>query len=204
MLALRRWEERHPTQVSLQLSPAQHNIPHASDRQNETAVMLNMVVDAAAKHWTAHWQSVGPRRETIGESLAVPYRQPANPDPYYFSIGSMALLGETRATAASAVGNSMMAATARRSDTQCGCVVELLVSGVVARTTTTCRMRLLHWLSGLLCCAPTRRHVSSFAAQEAGGASTSASCLVVCTENGMRPVCKRTDQGERSSARSRT
>ena len=39
MLALRRWEEKYQTDVHLHWSPAQHNIPHTSDRQNETAVI---------------------------------------------------------------------------------------------------------------------------------------------------------------------
>jgi hypothetical protein len=93
MLALRRWEEKFPIDVHLHWSPAQHNIPHTSDRQNDTAVMLNMVVDAAAKHSAT---SVG-KDEMVGDSLAVAYRRLANPDPYYFSIGSMALLWARRA-----------------------------------------------------------------------------------------------------------
>ena len=82
-----------PTDVHLHWSPAQHNIPHTSDRQNETAVTLNMGVDAAAKHSAT---AVG-MDETVGESLAVAWRRPENPDPYYFSIGNMAILGEMRA-----------------------------------------------------------------------------------------------------------
>ena len=78
--------------------------------------MLNMVVDAAAKHSAT---AVG-MDETVGQSLAVAWRQPANPDPYYFSIGSMAVLGETRAAAALAVGDRLMAAVARRANTHCG------------------------------------------------------------------------------------
>ena len=51
-----------------------------------------MVVEAAAKHSAT---TVG-KDETVGELLAVVYRRPANLDPYFFSTGSMALLGETR------------------------------------------------------------------------------------------------------------
>ena len=54
----------NPTDVHLHWSPAQHNISHMSDRQNETAVILNMVVDAAAKHSAT---AVG-KDETVGES----------------------------------------------------------------------------------------------------------------------------------------
>ena len=95
--------------------------------------MLNAIVDAAAKHSA---MAVGPG-ETVGEALASPYRRPAHPDPYYFSIGGLALLGETRETAASAVGDGMMAAIARRPDTHVGFVVGLLVSGCISRTATT-------------------------------------------------------------------
>ena len=74
--------------------------------------------------------------ETVGQSLAVAWRRPANPDPYYFSIGSMAILGETRAAAAEAVGDRLMAAVARRPNTHCGFMVHLLVSGHIARKAT--------------------------------------------------------------------
>ena len=111
-----------------------------------------MVVDAAAKHSAT---AVG-KDETVGESLAVAWRWPANPDPYCFSIGSMAILGETRAGAASAVGDRLMAAVARRPNTHCGFMVHHLVSGCIARAATTdsrhgsgYRMRRSHWPSGL-------------------------------------------------------
>ena len=111
---------------------SQHNIPHTSDRQNETAVTLNMVVDAAAKHSAT---AVG-MDETVSESLVVTWRRLAHPDPYFFSIGSMTILGETRAAAAAAVGDRLMAAVARRPNTHFGFMVHLLVSGCIARRAT--------------------------------------------------------------------
>ena len=81
-----------------------------TNRPTHTPKLLNMVVDAAAKRSAT---AVG-KEETVGESLAVAYRRPANPDPYYFSIGSIYGASGRDAAAALALGDSLMAAVVRR------------------------------------------------------------------------------------------
>ena len=132
MRALKSWEARYPAPTTSRWSPAQHNVPATSDRQHETRVLLNMIVDAAAKRSATATTT----QEVEGYALGVAYRRPSLPDPYFFSRSGLAVLGDVRSAAREAVGDTLLSALVRRPQTHCGRLAGLLVAGDISPAAT--------------------------------------------------------------------
>ena len=133
MRELLRWKLDNPGIVTArQWSPAQHNVPHTSDRQHQLLVIFNQVVDTAAKHSA----TTGGNQETVGQAFRLQFHSPAYPDPFYFSYNGMPVLGDTRVAAQQAVGDVLMGAVATRPATHCGHAVHLVANGIVSQQAT--------------------------------------------------------------------